>query len=277
MNLFTFRKMEEDHYTNILMSILTSSNYALLPFFIEGIIGDSAEKFEYEDLRIDLFAKSPAIKSRKHQYLIGIAPFTAIDRPNSLENNLDSTPDAWISGKNFTLLFEFKIRGTLDEAQLAAHKMKLSNCMDIIRIEWADVIQVLEKLKKIANDLQVFLLDEFIAASTSFNKKRPSSGMPNEIIGGRNKEGELYFIITGSKEIGRYTVDINFPDGRLKNLKNDLRGIQESRRWIANYVCNNTEEIHLDRVSKEAVITDLCVKPGRQKNAWNQWRLGSYL
>ena len=49
MNLFTFRRMEEDHYTNILMYILSSNNCTLLPLFINEIIGDAADEFEYEE------------------------------------------------------------------------------------------------------------------------------------------------------------------------------------------------------------------------------------
>lgn len=277
MNLFTFRRMEEDHYTNILMYILSTNDYSLLPLFIDEIIGDKAEEFEYEDLRVDLFAKSSSNGPMPFEYIIGIAPFSAIEEPTKLENNLDSIPDAWIYGKNFTLLLEFKIRGTLDEGQLAAHKMKLASCKDIIRLEWNDVIDVLETIKSEANNLQKFLIEEFAEASLSFNKKRQASGMPKEIIGGRNKSDKLHFIITGSKEIGTYTIDISYPDGENKNLKDDLRGIQDSRRWIANYVLNNVKKLPLESVDDETIITDFCVKPGRLKNEWCQWRLGSYL
>ena len=205
-----------------------------------------------------------------------MSPFSAIDEPDLLENNLDSIPDAWIYGRNFTLLFEFKIRGTLDEGQLFAHKMKLSNCKDIIRLEWNDVIDVLEKIKSEANDLQKFLIEEFAVASLSFNIRRQASGMPREIIGGRKKSDNLHFVITGSKEIGSYTIDISYPDGTKANLINDLSGIQESRRWIANYVLENVKELPLQSVDDETIITDFCVKPGRLNNSWNQWRLGSY-
>lgn len=245
MNLFTFRRMEEDHYTNILMYILSSNNCSLLPLFIDEIIGDATEEFEYEDLGVDLFAKSSSSGPMPFEYIIGIAPFSVIGKPTNLENNLDSIPDAWIYGRNFTLLLEFKIRGTLDEGQLAAHKMKLSSCKEVIRLEWNDVIDVLETIKSEANDLQKFLIEEFAEVSLSFNKRRQASGMPKEIIGGRNKSDKLHFIITGSKEIGNYYIDINYPDGEKKNLKNNLDGIQDSRRWIANYVLENVKELPL--------------------------------
>jgi len=146
--------MEEDHFTNILMYILASNNCTLLRPFLKEIIGDTSNEFEYRDLGVNLFAKSSSNGPMPFEYIIGIAPFSAKDEPTILENNLDSIPDAWIYGSNFTLLLEFKIRGTLDEGQLAAHKMKLSNCKDIIRLEWNDVIDVLETITIEATDLQ---------------------------------------------------------------------------------------------------------------------------
>ena len=276
MNLFTFRRMEEDHFTNILMYILSTNNHSLLPLFIEEIIGDASNEFDYKNLEIDLFTKYSSREPMPFEYIIGIAPFSAIGGPDLLEDNLDSIPDAWIHGGNFTLLLEFKIRGTLDESQLVAHKKKLSDCKDIIRIQWNDVIDALEAIKSEANDLQRFLIEEFSTASLTFNKRRQSSGMPKQIIGGRNKSNMLHFVITGSKEIGHYFIDINYPDGVKTNLINELRGIQDARRWIAKYVFENYKELSLRSVDDETIISDFCVKPGRLKNSWNQWRLGSY-
>ena len=86
---------------------------------------------------------------------------------------------------------------------------------------------MLETIKIEVNDLQKFLIEKFAEASLSFNKRRQASGMPKEIIVGRNKDDKLHFIITGSKEIGSYFIYISYPDGEKKNLKNDLRGILE--------------------------------------------------
>lgn len=89
---------------------------------------------------------------------------------------MDSIPDAWIHGKYFSLLLEFKIRGTLDEAQLVAHEEKLSSCKGIIRLGWNNVIDALEAIKNEANDLQKFLIDEFNTITLTFNKRRQASG-----------------------------------------------------------------------------------------------------
>ncbi|UPM56372.1 hypothetical protein [Gottfriedia acidiceleris] len=277
MNLFTFRKMEEDHFTNILTYILSSYSYNLLPSFLNELLNKDAKEFEFEELGIELFSKKNSRTPKNIEYIIGIAPFKNFTESTELENNLDSIPDAWIYGKNFTLLFEFKIRGSLDNAQLTAHKTKLSRYTKTIKFQWEDIILVLKKIKKEANEIQNFLIEEFIISSTHFNSKRRSSGMPNEIIGGIKKTGQLYFIITGSKEIGIYTVDVIYPNGVEERLREGLKGIQESRRWIANYVMKNHQKLSLQSINEHTVLTDFCIKPGRIKNSWNQWRLGSYL
>lgn len=269
--------MEEDHYTNILMYILQYNDHSILPIFIRELFGEMTSEFDFNNLGIQTFSKSSPKGTVPLEYVVGIAPFSAKMEATILENNLDSIPDAWIYGNNFTLLFEFKIRGALDEGQLAAHKKKLANCNDIIRMEWHDVISVLESVKGAADDLQKLLLEEFAVASLSFNEKRAASGMPKEIIGGRNKSNDLHFVITGSKEIGSYTIDIGYPGGEKRGLVRGLPGIQEARRWIANYVQENHRVLPIETLDDETIITDFCVKPGRLKNAWNQWRLGSYL
>ncbi|MGP4080626.1 hypothetical protein ACTWQL_11960 [Pseudalkalibacillus sp. R45] len=277
MNLFTFRKMEEDYYTNILMYILNYDNYKLLPLFIHELIGNNSKDFDYDQLGIGLFTKMPPRSSNKYEYIIGIAPYGFHQEHNTLENNIDSIPDAWVYGSNFTLLFEFKIRGNLDEAQLAAHKKKLPNYKGTIRLKWSDVIEALHFIKKDGNQVQRFLIDEFITSSDDFKVRRKSSGMPKEIIGGRNIEEEIHFIITGSKDTKGYSVDIVLSDGIKKRLINSLSGIQASRKWIASFIVEMQDQLPMDKVDNETIITDCCVKPGRLKNAWNQWRLGSYL
>lgn len=260
------------------MYILSMNNYSLLPSFLQHLIGDEAKNFDFEYTNIELFSKISPQTPTNHEYIIGIAPYQNESvETNNLQNNMDSIPDAWIFGRNFTLLFEFKIRGTLDEAQLAAHKAKLSNYNGTICLKWPDVITALEKVKKEASEIQRFLIKEFISASQQFKSKRSSSGMPKEIIGGRKKEDDLHFIITGSKETDGYTVDIVFPNGMKKRLANQLQGIQHTRRWIAKFVYENKGKLPLTNVNNQTIITDFCVKPGRIKNVWNQWRLGSYL
>lgn len=277
MNLFTFRRMEEDHYTNILMYILSTNSNFLLPTFLRKLLGEMANEFDFSTVRTELFSKHPFTEQTKHEYIIGIAPYKSIKENNELENNMDSIPDAWIIGENFTLLLEFKIRGTLDYAQLAAHKSKLLNYKGTISLKWLDIALALEEVKKEANEVQAFLIDEFILSTQTFNCRRRASGMPKEIISGRMKKEEFHFVITGSKDTDGYTVDLVLPDGTKKRLHDKLSGIQTSRKWIAKFVQQNQNKLPFAYINEETVITDLCVKPGRIKNPWNQWRLGSYL
>lgn len=277
MDLFTFRKMEEDHYTNILMYILSTNSYSLLQLFLKKLFPKESENFVFEDLGIRTFSKRPPQLGKEKEYIIGIAPYANIQTPSELENNMDSIPDGWIFGRNFNLLFEFKIRGTLDDAQLAAHRKILKNYTGTIKRQWRDVIEVLEQLQSEGDEIQRFLISEFIKCSKQFISKRRASGMPKGIISGKAAKGKLYFRITGSKETGVYSIDVIFPDESEERLKSDLTGIQEARRWIANYVMKNYHLLSINEVTEKTVITDFCVKPGRIKNAWNQWRLGSYL
>jgi hypothetical protein len=62
-------------------------------------------------------------------------------------------------------------------------------------------------------------------------------------------------------------------------LNNTLKGIQEARRFIANYVFTNKNQIPLYFDGLYTEISDYCVVPGRtqKKNQWNQWRLGAFL
>ena len=43
--------------------------------------------------------------------------------------------------------------------------------------------------------------------------------------------------------VDHYYIDINYP-----NVKKELKGIQDSRRWIANYVPENGKELSLQSV-----------------------------
>lgn len=277
VDLFTFRKMEEDHFTNALMFILSSFSYSLLNPFLNKILGQRSQEFDYRNISVELFSKAGSLEPKTHEYIVGIAPYESRGGPDILESNLDSIPDAWVHGENFTLLFEFKVRGKLDEAQLTAHEMKLPNCKEIIRITWDEVIEALEYLQTKGNEVQCFLLKELVTSLPKLKSPRRSSGMPKEIIAGQNMKDSLHFIITGSKETDGYTVDIVHANGDTKRINNSLSGIQSARRWIANYIYENQYDLPIKEVGEETIITDYCVKPGRKKNAWNQWRLGSYL
>ncbi|WP_458414878.1 hypothetical protein ACNQFZ_08665 [Schinkia sp. CFF1] len=278
MNIFKYQGQEEDHYTNILMNILSLNDCQLVEPFLENLIADRVDGLIFKNINVYLRKKYCPQEHQKLEFIIGIAPYeNAISEHNKLEENLDSIPDAWICGENFNILLEFKIRGYLDENQISAHRKLLKNPSDVIRITWEDVLDSLEKCNIANNLLYSFLIEQFIEVSQNFREKRRSSGMPPQIISNK-REDNLYFIITGSREIGIYTVD-KVENQKNERLINNLTGIQSARRWIANYVLENYSNISIEYNGYETIISDYCVVPGRpvKKNQWNQWRIGAIL
>ncbi|MFD2442640.1 hypothetical protein ACFSO7_01350 [Bacillus sp. CGMCC 1.16607] len=279
MRIFQYQGQEEDHYTNILMNILARDGCCLAAGFLKGLIPELAQKFNFEEININTRVKYCPQEEKEHEYIIGIAPYTkAIDKRNIYEDNSGSIPDAWICGTNFNLLFEFKIRGVLDEAQIAAHQRLLGENVKIIRITWSDVITVLKTIHTSQDSINHYLLTEFLHVTDNFKSKRRSSGMPTQIISNINKENECHFIITGSKKMKVFTIEIMM-DGKKKMLHTNLKGIQEARNWIAKYVYNKHIQIPILFEGMNTEISDYCVVPGRaeKKNQWNQWRLGGFL
>ncbi|MCM3674738.1 hypothetical protein M3699_12790 [Peribacillus simplex] len=246
--------------------------------FLDLLIGETTKNFNHERNQIKLFSPINPNPNVEFEYILGIAPYKR-KLPNSgLEGNLDSISDAWIFGGNFTILVEVKVRGTLDDSQLAAHQTKFSKPAKVIEASWQKVFESFNKLDLSTKPIEAFLIQQFLSEYNDMNaERRRSSGMPKEIIGGVSKEHEVYFIISGSKQTDFYTVDLHLPSGSVKRLNNSLSGIQQSRRWIANYVKYNYKDLNISFEGDKTIINDLCVKPGRFKNAWNQWRLGSYL
>lgn len=135
LNILEYQGQEEDHYTHVLMCILDYKNQLILPQFIKGLIPQEATKFQYSNLSIHTRTKYCPQPPKKYGYVIGIAPYRSGLTHSELEDNSGSIPDAWICGENFNLLFEFKIRGALDEGQISAHKRLLKE--DVITSEEA--------------------------------------------------------------------------------------------------------------------------------------------
>ncbi|WP_234028503.1 hypothetical protein [Lentibacillus sp. Marseille-P4043] len=261
------------------MSILSLHDYDLTEEFLETLIPKEACKFKFKNLHISTRKKYCPQEHKRYEYIIGIAPFQhALDERNKYEDNSGSIPDAWICGENFNILFEFKIRGVLDESQLAAHQTLLGEGHKVLRLKWSDVINALKETNKNGDNIQSYLINQFLMVTRNFKSKRRSSGMPKQIISHVNKVDELYFIITGSRNIKPYVVEY-VHNGKKEPLNNNLGGIQEARRWIANYVINNKKSLPITFDGMNTVITDYCVVPGRikRKNQWNQWRLGAFI
>lgn len=279
MSLFKYQGQEEDHYTNILMNILSFEQNRLIKPFLEALLPQESHNFDFNKLNVSVRKKDCPQERKEHEYIIGIAPYEkAIDLHKPYEENLSSIPDAWICGNNFNLLFEFKIRGTLDESQIAAHKKLLGESCEVIRLKWANIEKALQIISLNCNGIENYLISEFLKVIPLFKSKRNSSGMPKEIISNINKENELHFIITGGKGLGPYKVEKVFHDQKTL-LNTELTGIQASRAWIAAYVLNNYNLLPIQFESMNTIISDYCVLPDRpkKKNMWNQWRLGAYL
>lgn len=267
----------ENHVTNILMNILALKNGKLIKPFLEALLGAKAAKFDFQENKIHLFSAVNPNPNKQYEFILGIAPFMRTNESSKLEEKLDSIPDAWIYGQNYTILVEMKVRGTLDDGQLAAHKRKFTKSAEIIEVTWANVINVLSQLQLQTDSIEGYLVTQFLTEFSEMSDRQHSSGMPKEIIGGKSKWDETHFIISGSRTTGTYTVDLYRSDGKIERLHEQMAGIQESRRFIANFVCENHEKLGIEDIDDETIITDRCVKPGRSKDAWNQWRLGSYL
>jgi hypothetical protein len=278
MNIFQYQGQEEDHYTNILMNILDYNRQLVLPHFINGLLPELGSKLQFIETSIHTRTKFCPQTLKQYEFIIGIAPYKSGITHSELEDNSGSIPDAWICGKNFNLLFEFKIRGVLDEGQISAHKRLLNKeNVQVIRLTWDDVMASLATIQS-DDEVLLYLLKNFSELKGKFKSKRRSSGMPKEIISHINKSYELYFIITGSKTHKPYKVEMVF-DKKIKLLRNDLSGIMVARKFIAQYVYQNKDSLPINFKENYTEVSDYCVAPGRaeKKNLWNQWRLGSFL
>jgi hypothetical protein len=278
LNLFEYQGQEEDHYTHFLMNILTYGYHEILPQFLYNIIPFHVKRLNLTELITKTRTKHCPQSSKELEYIIGIAPYKKALPHNSLEDNSGSIPDAWICGKNFNILLEFKIRGTLDEGQINAHKRLLHHTnLEVIRLNWDNVFQALSQIKT-EDAILNYLIHQFLELKPKFQSKRQSSGMPKEIIGHVNNENDLYFTIIGSKEYKPYQVEKVYLKSR-EPLHSELSGIQSARRFIAKYVYENHSTLPMNYIGNETVINDYCVAPGRaeKKNQWNQWRIESFL
>ncbi|MGU3473178.1 hypothetical protein ACLBWT_18770 [Paenibacillus sp. D51F] len=272
MNLFTHYVHRENHCTNILMNLLAMNNAVLLRPFLERLLIE-AEAFDYNGVSFTLFAEHPPAEVKPYEFIIGIAPFNRKFSKEEAAPNPGSIPDAWITGENFSLLLEFKVSGTLNDAQFTSHRRKLSPAARVVEVTWRQVGEALRNLQ--AGAETAWLISQFCEVIEDLESPRPSSGMPRQIISGRRAQtNEPFFVITGNKQLGAYTVDVVRPEGAAKRLLTNGTGIQANRRWIQQFI-QSSENPGIYLAEGEVVI-DCCVDPDRKKPAWNSWRLGSF-
>jgi hypothetical protein len=178
MNIFKYQGQEEDHYTHILMCMLEYGSHLILPQFIHGLL-KQASNFKFEDVSVHTRTKYCPQPCKPYEYVVGIAPYESALAYTPLEDNAGSIPDAWICGENFNLLFEFKIKGTLDEAQISAHKRLIDKEeIEVIRLTWENVMESLHSIK-INDDVLKYLLSNYLHLNNRFKSKRRASGMPH--------------------------------------------------------------------------------------------------
>jgi REP element-mobilizing transposase RayT len=281
MNIFQYQGQEEDHYTNILLNIISLNNCKLAKPFLQYLIPNESKHFIFNKEDVYIRKRYRPDKEKDIEMIIGVAPYQkAISENYTLEENISSIPDAWICGENFNILFEFKIRGVLDEAQISAHQKLVSANSKVIRLQWHNVKSALHEIitNEECTNTDKFLIHQFLEVSKLFKQKRKSSGIPSQIISNVRNENKLHFIITGSKATGTYSVDL-VVENRTDRLHSSLNGIQSARRWIAKFINESYSQLPIEYIGDETIIHDYCVVPGRseKKNQWNQWRIGSML
>jgi len=264
MNLFTHYKQRENHCTNILLNLCSLDGSRLLKMFAQHFLPQGGD-LNFGDPRYVLFSSIEA-EQKEYQYAVAIAPFP---RKHSDEPaNPESIPDAWVLGENVSILFEFKISGTINEAQFRAHRNKFSaNCYEV-EITRKEIEQFLKQVE--VDSVMSFLINQYTTVIMDLESHRSLSGMPKQIVSKKKaRSDEPFFIITGNARIGQYRVEVELPTCQRKELCEGLGGIQESRRWIERYIQQSSEPLIYK--TKENMVIDHCINPGRTKNDWNRW------
>ena len=251
MNLFSHYKQRENHCTNILMNLLFENQNQLLQPFLQKFVPE-AVLFNYSGTQFMLFTEHPPAERKQYEYLIAVAPFPRKKVEEEITANPGSIPDAWIVGENFTMVFEFKISGSIDEEQFAAHRKKLSlECREMV-VTWKQIGEFLSGLD--VDPTMNWLIGQFSDAILEFESPRQASGMPRQVFSRRRAQpDEPYFVITGNKRFGTYRIEVVLPSEEPRLLLERSTGIMECRRWINRYIqeCGNST-IYL--AADEAVI-----------------------
>ncbi|MDQ0896358.1 MULTISPECIES: hypothetical protein [unclassified Paenibacillus] len=269
MNIFNHYKQKENHYSNILMTLLSLDNSRLLKQFSQKFL-PQADKLNFGEPQYVLFSESAGVTPRDFEYLLAIAPFPR--KKNELRNNSDSIPDAWVVGENVTILFEFKVTGTIDEAQFSAHRRKLSTSCQEIEVSWKEIARFLEEAE--VDSTLAFLIEQFAAIIMDLKSPRPSSGMPKYRTSGRKaRHDEPYFVITKNANIEKnYQIHIVLPGKQQESLSEDQTGIMDARRWIVRYIKQADDPSVYLTLDNEFI--DKCIKPERIDPSWNRWEFG---
>jgi hypothetical protein len=109
LNLFEYQGQEEDHYTHILMYILTYEYHKILPQFLHNIIPYQIKRMDFTELITKTRIKHCPQSPKELEYIIGIAPYKKALPHNPLEDNSGSIPDAWSVGRTLTYYWSLKL------------------------------------------------------------------------------------------------------------------------------------------------------------------------
>ncbi|WP_141505213.1 hypothetical protein [Paenibacillus luteus] len=170
-----------------------------------------------------------------------------------------------------TIQFEFKVTGSIDEAQFASHRRKLFEGHREVEVSWKEIGKFLRESQ--TDSTMSYLLEQFAGVIMDLESPKPSSGMPKQIFSRRKASSEEpYFVLTGNARIP-YKIEF-FPPGEASiTLTNGITGPQPARKWINDYILqSNNPSIYL---AENNSIIDRCINPDKQKQEWNRWYLGT--
>ncbi|MFB5086247.1 hypothetical protein PGC35_03330 [Psychrobacillus sp. PGGUH221] len=81
---------------------------------------------------------------------------------------------------------------------------------------------------------------------------------------------ESYFITNGPQEDGTYIVSYQQTNFEILHLSN-CSSLNECRITISNFILEILNE------TTNTVFNQLCKKPGREKDRWDQWRVSQFI
>lgn len=70
MSIFQYQGQEEDHYTNLLLSILKYQNNTLVKPFLQELIPIESNDFEYSNVKIENRKKFCPQENKNYEYIM---------------------------------------------------------------------------------------------------------------------------------------------------------------------------------------------------------------
>lgn len=271
MNIFSHYTHRENHVTNILMNLFSLNESQLLKRFANRFL-PQVDHLEFGTPKYLLFTESADVDSKEFEYAVTIAPFPRKVIEGELKPNPASIPDAWVIGDNVLFQFELKVTGSIDEAQYASHRSKLSAGHREIEILWKEMVVFLRQSQP--DSTISYLIEQFADVIMNFESPKPSSGMPKQIFSQRRANpGEPYFVLTGNARIP-YKIEFSSPGESPILLTKGISGPQPARKWINNYILRSNNPSAY--ITEDNAVIDHCINPDKTEQKWNRWYLGAH-